>query len=77
MADEPTDGAGGHSREPGDRSPNTYLSERRVLGLLGAAVVATAGYWFVTRIEPLEVVLFFLVFGVVFVALDYAVYRYD
>ena len=55
----------------------SFLTERRVAGLLGAALVATAGYWFVTRIELLEGLLFFLVFAVVFSALNYAVYRYD
>lgn len=54
-----------------------FLTERRVLGLLGAAVVATIGYWAVTRIDPLETVLFFLVFAAVFAGLNYAVYRYD
>ena len=54
-----------------------FLTERRVLGLLGAAVVATIGYWLVTRIGWLEVVLFFLVFAAVFAGLNYALYRYD
>lgn len=54
-----------------------FLTERRVLGLLGAAVVATIGYWLVTRIGWLEVVLFFLIFAAVFAGLNYALYRYD
>ena len=54
-----------------------FLTERRVAGLLGAAVVATAGYWFVTRIDFLEGIVFFLVFATVFSALNYALYRFD
>ena len=60
-----------------DPHVDQFLTERRVAGLLGAAVVATAGYWLVTRIDLLEGVLFFLVFAVVFSALNYALYRFD
>lgn len=60
-----------------DHADAPFLTERRVLGLLGAAVVATAGYWLVTRIGPVEVLLFFLVFAAVFAGLNYALYRYD
>ena len=60
-----------------DHVDGPFLTERRVLGLLGAAVVATIGYWLVTQIPLVEVVLFFLIFAAVFASLNYAVYRYD
>lgn len=55
----------------------TFLTERRVIGLVGAAVVATVGYWLVTRIDLLEAVVFFVIFAAVFTGLNYAIHRYD
>lgn len=60
-----------------DVADGTFLTERRVLGLLAAGLVATVGYWFVTRIGYLELLLFFLIFTAVFTGLNYALYRYD
>lgn len=60
-----------------DHVDEPFLTERRVIGLLGAAVVATVGYWLVTRIAFVEVVLFFLIFAAVFAGLNYALFRYD
>lgn len=60
----------------GDREP-PFLSERRALGLLAASVLATGGYAIATGIQPLESVVFFVIFAVVFTALNYAVWRYD
>lgn len=54
-----------------------FLSERRAIGLLGAAVIATAAYGFVTGISLLEGAIFFVIFAIVFTALNYAVWRYD
>jgi hypothetical protein len=54
-----------------------FLTERRVLGLAGAAVVATIGYWAVTRIALLEAIVFFVIFAAVFTGLNYAIHRYD
>jgi len=54
-----------------------FLTERRVLGLLGASLLATVAYGVVTDITLLNGVIFFVVFSVVFVGLNYAVYRYD
>lgn len=59
-----------------------FLTERRVLGLIGAAVLATVAYWVVTvgfgnTIDLLQVVVFFLIFAAVFTGLNYAVHRYD
>jgi len=54
-----------------------FLTERRVVGLLGASVIATAAYGVVTRISLLEGVIFFVIFALVFAGLNYAVYRYD
>ena len=60
-----------------DTGAGPFLTERRVLGLLGAAVIATVGSWLVTRIGTVEVLIFFLIFAAVFGGLNYAVYRYD
>lgn len=60
-----------------------FLSERRALGLLGAAVLATAAYGVVTvylfdnPFDLLRWVIFFVVFALLFTALNYAVWRYD
>lgn len=54
-----------------------FLTERRAIGLLGAAVLATAGYAVVTGIGVLEITLFFVIFAAVFTALNYALWRYD
>lgn len=60
-----------------DAPDGPFLTERRIAGLLVAAVVATAGYWLVARIELLQLVVFFLIFAAVFAGLNYLVYRYD
>ena len=60
-----------------DTADDHFLTERRVLGLVGASIVATAGYWLVTPIGSLEALLFFVVFLAVFAGLNYAVFRYD
>lgn len=54
-----------------------FLTERRLAGLLGAAVLATVAYGLVTDISWLNAVVFFVVFLVVFSILNYAVWRYD
>lgn len=54
-----------------------FLTERRALGLLGASVLATVAYGVVTGISPLEAAVFFVIFAIVFTALNYALYRYD
>lgn len=59
-----------------DADHGAFLTERRVAGLVVAGLVATLGYWFVTRIGYLELLLFFLIFTAVFTGLNYALYRY-
>lgn len=59
--------------DPGD----PFLTERRVLGLLGASLLATVAYGVVTGISLLHGVVFFVIFALVFAGLNYAVYRYD
>ena len=60
-----------------------FLSERRVLGLLGAAVLATVAYGLVTiylyenSFDLLRWIIFFVIFAVVFTGLNYALWRYD
>lgn len=58
-------------------SDRSFLTERRAVGLVGAALLATAGYWFVTRIGYVELLVFFLIFAAVFTGLNYAMYRYE
>lgn len=58
-------------------SDRSFLTERRAVGLVGAAFLATVGSWFVTRIGYVELLLFFLIFAAVFTGLNYAVYRYE
>ena len=77
MVGNATEEPGEDVQGAGDSPPGPFLTERRVVGLLGAALLATAAYWAVTRISGLEVVLFFLVFATVFTGLNYALYRYD
>lgn len=60
-----------------------FLSERRALGLIGAALVATIAYGFVTialYANPFDLtrwVIFFVVFALVFTGLSYLVWRSD
>mgnify|MGYP000047144671 CR=1 FL=1 len=54
-----------------------FMSERRAIGLLGAAVLATVAYGVVTGISLLEGAIFFVIFALVFTALNYAVWRWD
>lgn len=54
-----------------------FLTERRVLGLLGASLLATVGYGVVTGISLLHGAIFFFIFAVVFSVLNYAVWKYD
>lgn len=60
-----------------DDSDGPFLTERRAVGLVGAALIATVGYWFVTRIGYVELLVFFLIFAAVFTGLNYAMYRYE
>ena len=53
-----------------------FLTERRVLGLLGAAVIATVAYGVVTDISLLNAVIFFVIFAVVFTVVYVAFTRY-
>ena len=54
-----------------------FLTERRVLGLLGAAVIATVAYGVVTDISLLNALIFFVIFMAVFTGLNYALHRWD
>lgn len=89
MAGNATEEPGEDVQGAGGSPPDPFLTERRVVGLLGAALLATVGYWVATliggamgywvveRIGGLQMVLFFLVFATVFTGLNYALYRYD
>lgn len=61
-----------------DHEPQgAFLTERRILGLLGASLIATVAYGLVTHFNLLEGAIFFVIFTAVFTALNYAVWRYD
>lgn len=60
----------------GDTDP-PFFSGRRVAGFIGAAVIATVAYGVVTDISPLNAVVFFVIFTLVFTGMNYAVWRYD
>lgn len=61
----------------GSDSEAPFLSERRVLALLGASVLATVAYGLVTDISLLNAVIFFVIFAIVFSGLNYALHRWD
>lgn len=68
---------GGDEPETTRGAIEAFLTERRVAGLLGAAVLATVAYGLVTRISWLNAAIFFVIFLAVFSLLNYAVWRYD